>query len=298
MSIKSRKFFVTYWTPKEIMWDESKMRYACKCDDHCSEEHDGKWHGHYYVYYKNTRTWNDIKNYYGNDAHVEIPKCNSAVIKYILGEGDHAESKSNIVEFGDMPCDNGKHLTYRDALKLSEEKIMELPIADALMVRKAQKIEEDRPKPMKISEWKKQIEVIFITGPSGAGKSLKVVEELTKNGEDPIVDEVKKEGEFWHGVSGETDIAIYDDFRDSHMKASEFINFIDYNCHKLNVKGGSKVNKYKRIYITSVQRPEEIYKNLDDEPRQQWMRRIKVIDLWDEPQIHHTSHLINTYPEQ
>lgn len=271
---------MTYWTPKEIMWDESKMRYACKCDDHCSEEHGGKWHGHYYVYYHNARTWKDIKDYYGNDAHIEIPKCNSAVIKYILGEGEHAKTKTNIVEFGDMPKDNGHHLTYREAKTMSEEEIDELSLPDALMVRKVQKIEAEKPRAIKITEWKKQIEVTYITGPSGVGKSLKVVEELTKNGEEPIVDEVKKEGDFWHGISDETDIAIYDDFRDSHMKASEFINFIDYNRHKLNVKGGSKVNNYKRIFITSVQRPEEIYRNMSDEPRQQWMRRIKVINMW------------------
>lgn len=281
-SKKSRKFFVTYWEPKEIMWNEKCMKYACKCDDHCSEEHDGKWHGHYFVYYKNPRTWNDIKKYYGNDCHVEIPKCNSACIKYILGEGEHAESKSNIVQLGEMPCDNGKHLTYKDALEMTQDEIIELPITDALMVEKLQKMHRDKPKPFKISEWKKEVEVIFITGPSGIGKSLKVVEELTKDGEDPEIDEVKKEGDFWHGISENAEIAVYDDFRDSHMKASEFINFIDYNRHKLNVKGGSVMNNYKKIFITSVQKPQELYKNLGDEPKQQWMRRMKIINMWKE----------------
>ena len=74
-----------------------------------------------------------------------------------------------------------------------------------------------------------------------------------------------------------------DDFRDSHMKPSEFINFIDYNIHNLNVKGGSVRNLYSTIIITSVQRLDCIYLNMaNDEPRQQWERRIKVIDLYQD----------------
>lgn len=279
-SPKARNFLVTYWQPKPLYWDPEIMRYACKCDDQCDEDHEGRWHGHYYVYFKNPRTWKVLKDYYGNDAHIERVKVNSQAIKYVLGEGEHAEHKTNIEEKGDMPCDNGKHLTYRQALEMTAEEVAELPLMDALAVKKAKKIEEDTPKPIRASEWHKEIEVVFITGPSGVGKSLAVKEDLIKNHDDPLFDEVKREGDFWHGISGQTDIAVYDDFRDSHMKASEFINFIDYHKHKLNVKGGSKVNNYRRIYITSVQRPEKIYSNLGDEPRQQWLRRIKIINLW------------------
>lgn len=277
---RSRKFFVTYWNPKEILWDEKIMKYACKCDDHCSDEHDGKWHGHYFVYYHNPRTWNDIKSYYGNDAHVEIPKCNSACIKYILGEGDHAESKSNIVEMGNMPCDNGQHLTYREAINISEENLQELSLASALMVKKIQAIDSESTK-IKLDDWHKDVKVTYICGPSGIGKSLKAVE-ILKNEGVKEVSIVKFENQFYHGVTDGKGVAIYDDFRDSHMKASEFINFIDYNKHKMNVKGGSVMNNFNRIIITSVQRPEELYRNMDKEPKKQWLRKIEVINLFPE----------------
>ena len=277
---KSRKFFVTYWEPRELMWDEKIMKYACKCDDHCSEEHDGRWHGHYYVYYKNSKTWNDIKKYYGNNCHVEVPKCNSAVIKYILGQGDHAESKSNIVEMGIPPCDNGRHMTFKEAVAMTNEEIDELPRLDALAVIKCQEKAAERKK-VRLSEWHKDIKVTYITGPSGVGKSLKAKEILESEGVEEV-SIVKYESTFYHGATDGKGAAIYDDFRDSHMKASEFINFIDYNTHKMNVKGGSITNNFNRIIITSVQRPEEIYRNMSDEPRQQWMRRIEVIDMWPE----------------
>lgn len=64
------------------------------------------------------------------------------------------------------------------------------------------------------------------------------------------------------------------------MVPSEFINFIDYNKHILNTKGAHVRNNYSLIIITSVQSPMEIYKNsLSYESREQWLRRIKIIDL-------------------
>ena len=78
------------------------------------------------------------------------------------------------------------------------------------------------------------------------------------------------------GVTG-----AHSDFRDSHMSASEFINFIDYNKHYMNVKGGSVMNDYVLIIITSVQPIESIYANMPDEPRKQWIRRITNIVIED-----------------
>ena len=45
------------------------------------------------------------------------------------------------------------------------------------------------------------------------------------------------------------------------MKASEFINFIDYNAHDMNIKGSHVRNKFECIFITSTQNPEQIYGN-------------------------------------
>lgn len=50
-------------------------------------------------------------------------------------------------------------------------------------------------------------------------------------------DEVSYENKFWIGVHDNTDIALYDDFRDTDMKPNKFIKFIDYNKHVMNVKG-------------------------------------------------------------
>lgn len=275
VSKKSRKFFVTAWKNVGIFWDEKIMQYACYCDDKCE---DGKYHAHYYVYFKNPRTWAALKKFYGNDAHIEIPYSNSGAINYILGKGNHSEFKTNIQEFGKMPCDNGQHMTVRDILAMSENEIKDLGAKDAL---NAMKIKDQFDEGIDIDDWKKEVKVTFITGPSGIGKTEKV-KEIIRNEKETYgtkVHVVKYENGFYHGVGNGQGIAIYDDFRDSHMKASEFINFIDYNVHTMNIKGGSQTNKFNRIFITSVQNPKEIYAKMADEPRKQWLRRIEIIDL-------------------
>lgn len=93
-------------------------------------------------------------------------------------------------------------------------------------------------------------------------------------------DEIKHIGEFWHGITDGEGCAVYDDYRDSHMKASEFINFIDYNKHQLNIKGGSVTNSYNLIIITSIQRINEIYYTIPYEAREQWIRRVSIVDMY------------------
>lgn len=93
---------------------------------------------------------------------------------------------------------------------------------------------------------------------------------------------VKFTNDFWIGTTKDCKVALYDDFRDSHMKVSEFINFIDYNPHIMNIKGDNMKNSYEYIVITSVQNPEFIYEYMqvrDSEPKKQWMRRIEIINL-------------------
>lgn len=275
---RSRKFFVTFWKPVEFLFDNKTMQYACMCDDHCSEEHDGKWHGHYFVYYNNPRTWKQLKEHFGNDAHVEIPISNSGCIDYIMGRGEHSESKSNMVQQGVPPCDNGQHISVQRAIDMTEEEM--LALEDHRNVLSIMKVREMFDRGIKVSEWHKDVKVTWIVGPSASGKSLMAQQILTKEGYE-YFHIVKHEGEFWNkGVGNGKGAAIYDEFRDFQLKTSEFINFIDYNRHYLNIKGGSVLNNFERIIITSIQHPADIYKDAKFvEPNKQWLRRMEVIDL-------------------
>ena len=141
-----------------------------------------------------------------------------------------------------------------------------------------------------VDDLEKEVKVFYIQGPSGIGKTnhaKAIIRAYSKNFENKQIAMIKHYNNFWIGAS-RCDIAFYDDFRDSQMKPSEFINFIDYNKHIMNTKNGFILNNYKLIVITSVQKLEDLYSNMSDkqksngyeEPNKQWLRRISRIDFY------------------
>lgn len=238
-------------------------------------EHDGpeKVHRHIYVQYDNART---LDSRYLPGCHLEESRGSAQKnIQYLMAEdtkhkraGVHA---TVIYENGKASL-RGNVNTVRDLKKITD--INEVPTQHLNTWFKV------RQSKTKVGQWHKDVEVIYIWGPSKTGKSYMAEHTLIDRRIEDFT-EVKYNGSFWLNVTGiEVDgAAIYDDFRDSHMPASEFINFIDYNIHNLNYKGGSALNKFNLIIITSIQSPEEIYKKLTEEPKKQWLRRMKIIHL-------------------
>ena len=264
---KSRAFFITSFTQDYVDFinSDDKLQYAAYCDDLTK---DGKWHCHVILYYRNPRTWKAIKEF-DPQAHVEkIHDMNNA-IHYIIDNKNG--KKSNIQEIGDRPI---KH-KFLTAYEISQFEEYEVPAHYYNTWLKWHKRHDHK----KFNEWHKEVEVTYICGPSGSGKSKLVAALNDPNSE---YDEVKHVNQFWDGATETCDIAVYDDFRDSHMCPSEFINFIDYNTHILNIKGDHVINKYKKIFITSIQRPEDLWLGARSrfETSKQWMRRMRVINLY------------------
>lgn len=203
-----------------------------------------------------------------NGAHLE--KCRGTPqqnVAYIKKDGDI------IWETGEFKKKGAKSI--EEVKLMSKDEREKLPLSYYNIV---QKINNDEEKNLNPLDYYKKIEVYWVYGESGVGKTKWCIDDMVKN-EIKEFNEVKYDGNFWHGVKENCSVCLYDDFRDGHMKPSELINFIDYNRHIMNIKGGTIRNNYSRIYITSVQNPEEIYKNIEGEPRKQWMRRIKVVHI-------------------
>ena len=132
-----------------------------------------------------------------------------------------------------------------------------------------------------IDEWVKEVKVIYIQGPNRQDNYNKAVELVAEHGYEEF-DNVKYIRHLWRGVSETTGACIYNNFHDSHMEADEFVRFIDYNHHWLNVTYGSVMNNYNLIIITSVQKINEIYPNQPYDPPERWLRRVStVIDLYE-----------------
>lgn len=229
----------------------------------------GHLHIHIYVQF-NTAVRLSLTKLKG--AHVEkcfgSPQQNIAYIR--------KEDTEIIYEKGNVKNKGGN--TIAEVKQMKKEERDNLPLQYAKIV---QQINNEEAKKIKVSEYYKEREVYWLYGASGLGKTKRAVE-IMKKKEIEEFNEVKFDGNFWHGASEECSACLYDDWRDTQMKPTELINFIDYNTHIMNVKGGSVRNKYKLIIITSIQNPEKIYMNTPEEYKKQWLRRIKEIQEFQE----------------
>nr|BDF97695.1 replication-associated protein [Cressdnaviricota sp.] len=242
----------------------------------------GNEHCHLYVHFNNMYAIAN-KLITSTKMHIDIPYGSPKQnIEYVRKDGYKWESKREyqktqiMEEYGIEPRQG--QMTIKELREV--ENSDDLPDWKQYNVWKQVRNEH---KKTKVHEWHKDVEVLWIQGPSGIGKSKKVVEICDEKGIEEF-DEVKHDGEhsFWLNADSAGGCCVYDDFRDSHMKASEFINFIDYNVHNMRILGGFARNNYNTIIITTVQDINEIYANLSDEPKKQWLRRVKVIDLYKE----------------
>lgn len=269
LRIRSRVWFITSFNDELKHFDNAK--YECWCDDLTEDD---KYHFHQVIVFENQISFNTIKKSYPT-AHIQKPKI--SVFKCIeYCEANKNGKKTNFQEIGERP----KNTRFQTVAELKE--CEEPDLLDWKQYNTYMKIHENDE--IDVDDMYKDVMVYYISGPSGVGKTEKA-KQIVRDNKDKFgtkVSIVKYEGEFWHGVGTGRNIAIYDDFRDSHMKPSEFINFIDYNKHYMNVKGGNCVNDYKLIIITSVQPLDDIYKNVSEEPRKQWIRRITEIKIKDE----------------
>jgi len=115
-------------------------------------------------------------------------------------------------------------------------------------------------------------EVTWIWGESGAGKS-KLARELCDS--DDVY--TKNDSSKWfEGYDGH-EYLILDDFRDSWMTITDFLSLIDRYERRLEFKGGYRQLVAKKIVITSIKAPEEMYLHAAGEPKEQILRRIDTI---------------------
>lgn len=226
----------------------------------------GHKHIHFYVQFKQP-----VKLLKEKTADARIDKCFGSAQKNIdyVRKTKEPEKRGEIIfEEGEPKHKGGP--TIKEIKEMPKEEREDLP---GFYFNIVNKVNAEEQKMLKGSEMYKEMKVHWYWGDSGLGKTRRAYKEIG----DRLFNEVKFDGNFWHGATEKAEIALYDDFRDGDMRPRELINFIDYNRHIMNVKGGSIRNNYKEIYITSIQSPEEIYKNVEGEPRRQWLRRLTEI---------------------
>lgn len=241
----------------------------------------GNEHCHMYVHFENAYPIPEklIKK---TKMHVDVamgsPKQN---IEYVRKEGPKWQKKKSyqkteiIAEYGSEPRQGSMSISELREIKNSDD------LPDWKQYNVWKQIQKE-PKSIRVGHWRKKVEVYWIQGPSGCGKSTRAEQIVEEKGYE-YFDVVKHDDKgFWLSVKDTTKAAIYDEFRDFHLPACEFISFIDYNLHDLRTFGGSIQNNYELIIITTIQPIDTIYLNANniEEDRNQWTRRIKVIDMY------------------
>lgn len=223
----------------------------------------GHVHAHIYALFSQPVTWRQVCG-----EHVEMCRgSHKKNVEYICKNGDIIE-KCNLDDVRDT--------------KMSALDLINMRYVDAVQLPPYAFIQWMRIKnvkgPMKKKEcYKPNVKVYYIWGnQTGIGKTKFVYDHLE---DDEEFEKIKFENGFWNDVIGESSVAWYDEFRDSDMRVKEFLNFIDYYVHPMNVKGGSVRNNYTKIFITSLFSPEQIYKNSSGEVRGQWLRRMEIIHI-------------------
>lgn len=237
----------------------------------CIEENKrGSLHMHIYVQYTKCIRLSTKKTC---GAHIEVCKGTPQQNKNYIDKIKRAYNTNNIIdELGAIRLGGIKSNL---AISLMEKELEEVQINEFKIWKE---VKSTKPYTKK-ETYKPNIKVIYIYGESGIGKSRAVSIML---GDDEYYEEISYSNQFWLGVNHyfPAKTAWYDDFRDSQMPASEFIKFIDYRKHQMNIKFvPSHLNQYEKIYITSIQSPYEIYRNLPDEAREQWIRRTTIIHM-------------------
>lgn len=252
----------------------NKIRYIISGIELCPTTNNT--HYQTYILFHKKIDLNVLKHYFPT-SHIEVAKGNPFQNK------KYCEKDNNLfIEWGNPPNPGKKKYTADEIKNMTTTDIIEnIPIMQQRAYFSARDILSND---IDINNIFKKVKVYFISGDSSIGKSTKITPQIVNEHKDEygtIVNHVKCINGFWTGI-GTSKIAIYDDWRDSDMTPREFINFIDYQSHIMNIKGGCHRNKYELIIINSIQQLGDIYKN-SKEPRRQWERRItNYINYWPE----------------
>lgn len=274
----ARRFFITlndvtkYQDLKQYITTKKNFKALASCLAKAPST--GHEHIHIAVWFKSPFKWTQQVG-----EEIEEMKSQCGSLEYVSPAKQKGWQK--YLDLINVEKIRAKKRTCAEIMNMSYEEAMKtLSLNQMLCYHKLKQF--DAPVTVEQS-YKPDVEVYYLYGPSGAGKTKYIHNKLLEKGYGPkYIDKVKYQNGYYIGQVGfSQDVCLLEEFRDSTMPAVEFINFIDYYVNPMNLKGGSKMNKYKLIFISSVQDPHDIYSKMEDqEPRKQWLRRLKMIPFF------------------
>lgn len=221
---------------------------------------EGTPHYQGYVYFKNKKSFKQVKDVIPR-AHIEVAKGNAQQNRdYCIKGGDFEE-------FGNVPK-QGNRGDLSEVLEFTTMRDVVLNASSYQAIRMAEKrlvyLEPKR-------DWKPR--VVWIYGNTGLCK--------TRGIHEAYPDLFRPQSfKWWDGYDGHEEVLV-DDFRGSFCKFSDLLLLIDRYPYQVEVKGGMRQLRAKRMFFTSCYHPVDCYKDRTDEDLQQLIRRIDWICLME-----------------
>lgn len=279
MSKRHRNYCFTlnnYTTEEETQITNLKCKYIIYGRE---KGESGTEHLQGFIILSSAKTFSAIKKSLPNRSHIEL--CKGTPYENFI----YCSKDGDIYENGDRPEKVGQG-QRKDLLeikqKISEQvKIKTLLEKDYIQnyqqLQYAEKLCKYYEKPR---TWKPVVKWYY--GPPQTGKTQDAFEEAhSLTNEDDIY--VAMDTAMWFdGYDGQS-VVIIDDMRKDFIKFHLLLRLLDRYAYRVQTKGSTRQFVAKHIFITSPQRPEDMYDTRED--LGQLLRRIDEIKLFSEKRI-------------
>lgn len=247
-------------------------------------EHIGSENKHYHILAQFSNSIRlSLKQLHG--CHVEALRGTpQEALRYIKCEDDkHIKNGITyklINEYGEIRK-HGKSMTAKEVMKASEEELKDL---DFRFYNTAMKIKESENEKNTLNEMLTEIkndklkspEIIYIYGDPGNGKTYGAYKIAMSKYEIGDIGRIYINNNFFKIINENAKCFVIEEFRDSQLAVSEYLQFTDKYGYSAPTKGGFKTIRPECIILCCYKCPDSIYDTIN-ENHKQFLRRLTTI---------------------
>lgn len=218
-----------------------------------------------FVIFNNTKTFNQVKLFFGDRYHIE--QCQGNVQQNIA----YCSKDDEYIEYGEAPKQGSRKDIEEVKTMVKSGKSMKEIYEVATSYQSIRMAEVGmRYQPLQQRE---KPEIRWYWGETGTGKTMEAYAELGY--EDTWVN--SNTLQWFDGYDGQKNVII-DDFRANQCTFAFLLRLLDRYPMRVPIKGGFVNWKPERIFITSTHSPRDCWKNENiQENIEQLIRRIDII---------------------
>lgn len=226
-------------------------------------------------------------------AHIEYLRGTpQEAYTYLMCEDEKHKTKGitcKVIEEQGSIRRHGRTLNVKEVLKADYEELKDL---DFRFYNAAKKIKEEANDEETFMQMLEEIknntlkgpEIIYIYGDPGSGKTYGAYKEALKKYETKDIGKIYINNNFFKFINENAKCFIIEEFRDSQLAASEFLQLTDKYGYTAATKGGFKTIRPECIIICCYKNPNEIYIN-QNENNKQFKRRVSKFYICDNKEL-------------